>query len=136
MGDSTFEKTFNNIDRVVYSTERITQVLEESPELLKDLQQSTLAEVNRQLLVTLSTLSNERAIVLEALTAERVAIMQEIYNQRIETLDRIDTLAYTTINQSTLFASDVIDKLFWRVLIILALVFVGGLVAIKFMKKR
>jgi hypothetical protein len=135
IGDSTFEKTFNNIDRVVYSTERITKVLEESPELLKDLQKSTLAEVNRQLLVTLSTLSNERAIVLEALTAERIAIMQEIYQQRIETLDRIDTLAHTTINQSTLFASDVIDKLFWRVLIILGVVFIGGIVVLKFYKK-
>ena len=78
IGDSTFEKTFINIDRVVYSTERITKVLEESPELLKDLQKSTLAEVNRQLLVTLATLSKERAIVLEALSAERLAIMQEI----------------------------------------------------------
>lgn len=136
MGDSTFEKTFNNIDRVVYSTERITKVLEESPELLKDLQKSTLAEVNRQLLITLSTLANERAIVLEALTAERIAIMQEIYQQRIETLDRIDTLAQSTINQSTLFASDVIDKLFWRVLIILALVFVGGIIALKFIQKQ
>jgi hypothetical protein len=136
MGDSTIENTFNNIDRIVYSTERITKVLEDSPELVKELQWSTMSEINKQLLVTLSTLANERAIVLETLTAERVAIMQEIYQQRIETLDRIDTLAHTTINQSTLFASDVIDKLFWRVLIILALVFVGGLVAIKFMKKQ
>jgi hypothetical protein len=135
MGDSTVEKTFNNIDRVLFSTERITKVLEESPVLLKDLQQSTLVEVNKQLLVTLSTLANERAIVLDALTAERAAIMQEIYQQRIETLDRIDTLAQNTINQSTLFAGDVIDKIFWRVLIILAIVFVGGIQALRIIKK-
>ena len=73
--------------------------------------------------------------MLEAITAERIAIMQEIYQQRVETLDRIDTLAQSTINQSTLFASDVIDKIFWRVLIILLIVFVGGIVAIKFYKK-
>jgi hypothetical protein len=136
MGDSTFEKTFNNIDRVVYSTERITKVLEESPELLRELHRSTMSDVNKQLLLTLSTVQGERAIVLDALTAERVAIMQEIYQQRIETLDRIDSLAQNTINQSTLFAGDVIDKIFWRVLIILALVFVGGIVALKFMKKQ
>jgi hypothetical protein len=136
MGDSTIENTFNNIDRVVYSTERITKVLEESPELLRELQGSTMADVNKQLLITLSTLANERAIVLDALTAERVAIMQEIYQQRIETLDRIDTLAQSTINQSTLFAGDVIDKIFWRVLIILGVVFIGGIVALKFIKKQ
>ena len=94
-----------------------------------------MAEVNKQLLITLSTLANERAIVLEALTAERVAIMQEIYNQRIETLDRIDTLAQSTINQSTLFAGDIIDKIFWRVLIILGVVLIGGIVALKMYKK-
>ena len=135
MGDSTFTNTLNNLDRIVYSTERITNVIEESPELIKNLQESTFSELNKQLLVTLSTVQNERAIVLEALTAERIAIMQEIYQQRVETLDRIDTLAQSTINQSTLFASDVIDKIFWRLLIILAVVFVGGIVAIKFYKK-
>jgi hypothetical protein len=135
MGDSTFTNTLNNLDRIVYSTERITNVIEESPELIKDLQGSIFSELNKQLLVTLSTVQNERAIVLEALTAERIAIMQEIYQQRVETLDRIDTLAQSTINQSTLFASDVIDKIFWRVLIILLIVFVGGIVAIKFYKK-
>ena len=95
-----------------------------------------MSEINKQLLVTLSTLANERAVVLETLTAERIAIMQEIYDQRIETLDRIDTLAQSTINQSTLFAGDVIDKIFWRVLIILALVFLGGIVALKLFKKQ
>jgi hypothetical protein len=135
MGDSTIENTFNNIDRVVYSTERITKVLEDSPELVKELQRSTMSEINKQLLVTLSTLANERAIVLEALTAERVAIMQEIYIQRIETLDRIDTLAQSTINQSTLFAGDVIDKIFWRLLIILGILFIGGIVVLKLFKK-
>ncbi|MBT8379026.1 MAG: hypothetical protein KJN64_07340 [Ignavibacteria bacterium] len=136
MGDSTFENTFNNIDRVVYSTERITKVLEESPELLKELQKSTMAEVNKQLLITLSTLANERAIVLDAITAERVAIMQDIYQQRIETLDRIDTLAQSTINQSTLFAGDVIDKIFWRLLIVLGIVFIGGIIAIKLYRRK
>ena len=135
MGDSTFTNTLNNLDRIVYSTERITNVIEESPELIKNLQESTFSELNKQLLVTLSTVQNERAIVLEALTAERIAIMQEIYQQRVETLDRIDTLAQSTINQSTLFASDVIDKIFWRVIIILGVVFIGGIVAIKFYKK-
>lgn len=136
MGDSTIENTFNNIDRVVYSTERITKVLEESPELLKELQGSTFSELNKQLLVTLSTLQNERAIVLEALTAERKAVMQEVYQQRIETLDRIDSLAQNTISQSTLFVGDVIDKIFWRVLIILGIIFIGGIVALKFIKKQ
>ncbi len=135
MGDSTIEKSLNNIDRVVNSVERITKVLEESPELFTDLQQSTLADLNKQLIIALSTLSNERAIVLEAMTVGRVAIMKEIYQQRVETLDRIDKLAQNTLNQSSIFASDVIDKIFWRVLIILVVVFVGGVVTIRLLKK-
>ena len=60
LGDSTLEKTFNNLDRIVESTERITLVAEQTPALLKDIQSSTLAEVNKQLLIILNTLSSER----------------------------------------------------------------------------
>ena len=61
LGDSALNKTFNNFDRIVESTERITLVAEQTPALMKDIQLSTLTEVNKQLLIVLNTLSKERA---------------------------------------------------------------------------
>jgi hypothetical protein len=135
MGDTTIEKTFNNIDRIVYSTERISKVMEESPELIKELQQSSLIALNHQLLIALSKMSEEREIILKNITDERIAVLENIYQQRIETLDRIDSLASKTVTQSSVFANDIVDKIFWRLIIILGIGFIGWIVAIKFIRK-
>ena len=135
MSDTTVEKTFNNFDRIVNSTERISKVVEESPELIKELQQSSLIELNHQLLIALTKMSEERKIVLKNITEERIAVLENIYQQRIETLDRIDSLAKNTVTQSSIFANDIVDKIFWRLLIILGIGFIGGIVLLKFVRK-
>lgn len=135
LGDSTVEKTFGNFDRVVNSAERITKVVEETPVLVKDIQQSSFAEINRQRALTLSALANERAILIEAISAERAAILKDINQQREETLEKFDELAERTISKSSILAGDLIDKIFFRTLILLLIVFVGGVVALKIIKK-
>jgi hypothetical protein len=129
LGDSLIEQSVNKIDRVILSTEKISNTIEESPELVKEIQFSTLLEIDKQRLETLEMISQERMAVLEAVTMERIALMET------ESLDRIEEIASKTINQSSLFAADVIDKIFWRVLIILAVVFIGGVVTIRLYRK-
>ena len=136
LGDSLIENSLNNIDRVVLSTERISKMIEESPELVREIHLATLVEMDKQRLETLEMISQERIAVLEAVTMERIAILEQIHNERTESLDRIEEIASKTINQSSLFAADVIDKIFWRVLIILAIVFVGGFFLLTYYKKK
>jgi len=133
--DTTIEKTLNNFDRIVYSTERISKVIEDSPELIKELQQSSLIELNHQLMIAFSNMAEERKIVLNEIDEERIAVLKNIYQQRIETLDRIDSLASRTVTQSSLIANDIVDKIFWRLIIILGIGFVGGIVLLKFIRK-
>jgi hypothetical protein len=135
LGDSLIEQSVNKIDRVILSTEKISNTIEESPELVKEIQFSTLLEIDKQRLETLEMISQERMAVLEAVTMERIALMEQIHTERTESLDRIEEIAGKTINQSSLFAADVIDKIFWRVLIILAVVFIGGVVTIRLYRK-
>ncbi len=135
LGDSLIEKSVSKIDRVVLSTERISKMIEESPDLVKEIQLSTFVEMDKQRRETLQLISQERIAILEAVTMERIAILETIHNERTESLDRIEEITNKTIIQSSLFATDVIDKIFWRVLIILALVFVGGIVTIRLLKK-
>jgi hypothetical protein len=135
LGDSLIEQFVNKIDRVILSTEKISNTIEESPELVKEIQFSTLLEIDKQRLETLEMISQERMAVLEAVTMERIALMEQIHTERTESLDRIEEIAGKTINQSSLFAADVIDKIFWRVLIILAVVFIGGVVTIRLYRK-
>jgi len=135
LGDSLIEKSISNVDRIVLSTERISKMIEESPELVREIHLATLVEMDKQRLETLQLISHERIAVLEAVTEERIAILETIHNERTESLDRIEEITNKTIIQSSLFAADIIDKIFWRVLIILAVVFIGGLVTIRLYKK-
>lgn len=136
LGDSTVEKTFGNFDRIVNATERITKVVEETPSLVENVQQSSFEEINRQLSFTLSTLVNERKILVEKIMDERMIVLKDLYQQRIETLERIDKLANKTINQSSLIATDLIDKIFLRLVILLAVAYIVGIVTLKLMRKK
>ena len=136
LGDSLVDKSLNNIDRVVLSTERVSKMIEESPELIREIHQITLLEIDKQRLETLEMISKERVAVLDAVTMERIAILETIHNERTESLDRIEEIASKTINQSSLFATDLIDKIFWRVLIILAVVFAAGFFLLTYHKKK
>ncbi|MFI5237202.1 MAG: hypothetical protein ACHQLA_04630 [Ignavibacteriales bacterium] len=134
LGDSTVGKSFANFDRIVNATERITKVVEETPSLIENVQESTFKEINWQLSFMLSTLTNERKILVDKIMEERMIVLNDLYQQRIETLERIDSLAEKTINQSSLIATDVVDELFIRALILLALIFAGLIILIKVFK--
>ncbi len=136
LGDSLIEKSINNFDRVILSTERISKMIEESPELIKEIQISTLEEMDKQRLETLEMISQERIAILEAVTMERIAILDDVNRERIETLDRIEKMTENMLTHSSVFASDIIDSIFWRVLILFGLVFFGGLILIIIYKKR
>ena len=86
-------------------------------------------------MIAFSNMAEERKIVLNEIVEERIAVLKNIYQQRIETLERIDSLASRTVTQSSLIANDIVDKIFWRLIIILAIGFVGGIVLLKFIRK-
>jgi hypothetical protein len=136
LGDSALNKTFNNFDRIVESTERITLVAEQTPALMKDIQLSTLTEVNKQLLIVLNTLSKEREIILTTLASERRAAFEEINRERFETLNKLEQLTKGAINHSSIIADNLIDKIFIRLLILLILIFVGAIITVKVWKKK
>ncbi len=134
-GDSTMGNMMQNFNTITQSTSRITDVVEETSLLIEELQQSTLDNVNYQRLATLKALTEERIAVMESLKLERIAILEDINRERNETLDRLEKISYMAVNKTTIFAADIIDKIFWRVLIILAVFFVGGIVTIRLLKK-
>lgn len=135
LGDSTFDKSIKNIDRLVNDINRITAIIEETPDLLTDLQISSFEEIHKQLLLTLTTLEQERAIVLNEIRNERIAVMLDINQQRIETLKKMDELVEKSINQSSVVAGGLVDKIFIRAVILLLLIVIAGFFAIKLIKR-
>ena len=107
-----------------------------SPALIKDIQLSTLTEVNKQLLIVLNTLSKERELILASLSSERRVAFEEINKERLETLDKLEQMTIGAINHSSLIADDLIDKIFIRLLILLVVIFVGATITVKVWKKK
>ncbi len=134
-GDSTMGSMMQNFNTITQSTDRITKVVEETPLLIEELQQSSLDNINYQRLSTLKALTEERIAVMESIKLERIAILEDINRERNETLDRLDEITEKTFNRSTIFASDTIDKLFWRVIILLGVIFIGCIILLTYYKK-
>ncbi len=78
---------------------------------------ASLREVDRQRLETLDALTAERLAVMERLTAERLAVMEELA-----------AITAGTVGQVPSAFDEVVDYAFKRALVLLALIFVGGLV--------
>jgi hypothetical protein len=134
-GDSTVENVMQNFNTITQSTNRITEVVEQTPLLAEELQQSTLNNINTQRIATLQVVKDERIAILEAITAERIAILEDINLKRDETLDRLEEMTNKVMNRSSFFATDIIDTIFWRVLILFAIIFVGLVLLIKIKKQ-
>jgi hypothetical protein len=134
-GDSTVENVMQNFNTITQSTNRITEVVEQTPLLAEELQQSTLNNINTQRIATLQVVKDERIAILEAITAERIAILEDINLKRDETLDRLEEMTNKVMNRSSFFATDIIDTIFWRVLILFAIIFVGLVLLIRIKKQ-
>jgi hypothetical protein len=135
-GDSTMENMMQNLNTITRSTDRITNVVEETPLLVEELQQSSLDNINYQRLATLTALTDERIAVMESIKLERIAILEDINRERNETLDKLEEISHMAVNETTILVADIIDKIFLRVLIILAVVFVGGFFLLTYHKKK
>jgi hypothetical protein len=133
-GDSTMESVMQNFNTITHSTSRITDVVEQSSLLVEELQQSTLDNINNQRLSTLQAVTQERIAILEAITVERIAILNDINTKRDETLHKLEEMTTKIMNRSSLFAVDIIDTIFWRVLILSAIIFVGLILLIRIKK--
>jgi len=128
LDDQNIEETFNNLTRITNSIDTITQIIEKSPELVTDLQISTL-----------NTLRKERQIILTAISAERIAILNEIDRQRIKTIDDLITLSEALSSQVLEDINrrgyNLIDHFFWRLLQFFALVLVVAFIVFFIIRK-
>jgi len=108
------------IEKSLDNFTRITDVIEKSPQMINDLQVSTLAE-----------LTKERIAVLESIRKERIAVLEDINRQRFETIKDFETimtnLSAQVLAQTSDSAQSVIDHFFWR---LAQLLLAGGVLAV------
>ncbi len=121
-------------------------LLEKSEELLEQNRDTILANVDYQRRVTMSSISRERIEALNAISAEREAVLQSFRTERIEAQQFMQeqreflsedmfNMTSSALEQSTGVGKELVDYVFFRILIltaILAVLIFGG---IWFLKK-
>jgi hypothetical protein len=108
------------VDKALDNLTRITNMIEQSPELIHNLQTSTLTEITK-----------ERMAVLVAIQQERLAVLKEINSQRLQTIDKLDNMmvdmSREILAQTTESAQSIVDHFIWR---LAQLLLVGGVLVV------
>ncbi|MFD2892612.1 hypothetical protein ACFS5J_11385 [Flavobacterium chuncheonense] len=124
------------IDSLARLTERMVIVMESSPAFIEKQRMESFDDISGERVAVLQAISQERAIVLEEIKKEREIVLEELNKQL--TFQRQATFQDLTAlsNQSMELAFDkmenIIDKLYWRtvylIAILLAILFIGFII--------
>jgi hypothetical protein len=130
--DVDFEQVVETTRSLADTLERITTTVESTPELISRERQATtdaleeitrllIASSNRQRLDTIDELRVERVAVLAALQKERQAVVEALRVERAATMVELGELLDHSVERSFDRADRLMDGIFWRALVLLAL---------------
>ena len=134
------------LERSVASLERLSYTVDSIDQLVYSITDIVLTDINRQRWETLGfmsserkaiieQISNERKILLDQLVVERKAMMSLISEERHAALDHIESIAGNTTAYSFDRIDDIVDRLFFRALILVAIIAMGLVLAVVVYKK-
>ncbi len=132
------EETLNNVNTLVKSVDRMSRVVEQSPDLIERERTAVLAEIQKERKAVLESISEQRIEtirevnkeiieVIKALQEVRLATVKDLRNERIETLKEIAALSVDTVEDVSTRMERQVESLFWRVSFCLAGLVVVGL---------
>ncbi len=122
--EADVEGFLGNVGSIDRSAFRLAEFADTVPALVGD--QAAFAV--DALLASLREVNRQRIETLEALTAERIAVMEQVGNELIAMMDQAVAIADSTLRRAPVAAGEVVDYAFRRALVLLALIFVGGLI--------
>ncbi len=124
LDEADVEGFLGNVGSIDRSAFRLAEFADTVPALVGD--QAAFAV--DALLASLREVNRQRLETLEALTAERIAVMEQVGNELIAMMDQVAAIADSTLRRAPVAADEVVDYAFRRALVLLALIFVGGLI--------
>ncbi|MCK5347702.1 MAG: hypothetical protein KAR20_30045, partial [Candidatus Heimdallarchaeota archaeon] len=136
LNSADVETMQENISILTESVDRITQIVEQSPDLIDSTRILTLSEINRERVATLNVLKQELRVIINALRDERIAALNEIDRERIATLEQLEILLMKTLQESQTPLKSTIDHFFWRVIQLLLVLGVIAFIVLLILKKK
>jgi hypothetical protein len=124
LNDEQLKRSFDNFERISKSIDRMTRIIEQSPDLADRLQYSTMAR-----------LTAERIAVMEALSKERMAVLDDFQRQRLAAMKDVENLTQNILSESETMAESLINHFYWRLLQILVLIYLVSLITFILLKR-
>ncbi|NVJ86679.1 MAG: hypothetical protein HWE15_10265 [Algoriphagus sp.] len=126
----------SRIDSLTQLLERSVLFIESSPELIDDQREAAFEDIRAERIAVLQAIRQERAIVLEELKSERAIIIGELSEELTKQQEAIIQDLTVLTNQSLEITFDrmesLVDKLYWRTVVLisvlLVVVFIGLIV--------
>ena len=129
IGRENLRSTLDDIDALGGAGRRIDEALSNLPgtaraatgpirELLDQQREELLAAVDRQRVAMTAYVTSERQAALDAVRAERQAAFESLAKERAAALKEVDAISKRSVDAAALRARDVVDHLFWRILIL------------------
>jgi len=135
--EGLLKQSEESLRSITESTERITTVIEQTPDMIEDVRTSTIEDINGQRIETIEALRLERIAMLEALRAEREAAFDEIDQMRERTIGDLDSLLIRAKEESSQLVRASIDHMFLRLVQLLLIAgAIAGIVVFIVLRKR
>jgi hypothetical protein len=130
LGRENLGATLDDIDALGGAGKRIDEVLSTLPEmgraaivpireLIDQEREDLLGAVDRQIVAMTGFIASERQAALDAVRAEREAAFESLSRERAAALAEIDAISKRSVDAAGQRARDVVDHLFWRILVLL-----------------
>lgn len=144
MEDTAF--ILGRLDQLILSMERVSKTIEISPELIEYNRDIVLNEIDEQRKESLDILVQERKAVIDQLIRERMEVVNVIANERLTVLEQMKSeraiimeelggITTNAVAQSGQEIERIVDKVFWRTVILLAAIGAFIIVSIIIYKK-
>jgi hypothetical protein len=129
------------LDQLILSLERVSKTVELAPELIEYNRDIVLEDIDGQRRESLDLLVKERKAVIEQLIEERIAVVNVIAKERLNVLEQLKSereivmeelavISTNTVLKSGEEIERIVDKVFWRTIILLAVIGIFIIIAI------
>lgn len=129
----------SRIDSLSRLLEQSVLFIESSPELIDEQREEAFEDIRAERIAVLQAIRQERAIVLEELKSERAIIIgelsEELTKQREATIQDLTVLTNQSLEMTFNRMEDIIDKLYWRTVVLISIVLVLAFIGLIVYKK-
>ncbi|UCG75813.1 MAG: hypothetical protein JSV95_00310 [Gemmatimonadota bacterium] len=126
--DGAVEDFLNDVASVNASAERLAILGDSIPTLVDEQAKAAIAALSDNLAASLREVDRQRLATLVELSRERIAVMEQLSAERIAVMEQLAAILDSALVQAPSSAEQVVDHAFRRALLLLALMFGGGLV--------